>query len=691
MFGRSMQRVLRELRRAAGTTRQAERPDADLLRSFLDHQDEDAFTAIVRRHAGMVLGVCGRVAGDPHDAEDAFQAVFCVLLRKAASIRRREVLGSWLYGVAYRTALAARVRRAKRGRRERQVDGMPDPIANPSAAQTDWQPVLDAALERLAEKHRAPIILCDLEGKSRKEAALMLGLTEGTLSSRLARGRRLLAQRLKRHGVVLSGGALAGLLAESAVAASSPAALIQTVVQAGAQVLTGHAPASLAFGGRVLELTEATMKAMLLGKLKTLTAIVVIAAAATTGSVWLWSAQAAQDFPGGVERDSPIQAGRPSPRNIPLESQSVRTSPEDEAVYTIELSATLPDSAGKPKTSQPPRMTVPLRQRMAFYQTDKVIAPQPLPVVGSQFHWQVELIHARGTEILVALALGKKERISNALVHGQSLDFEDFIRLGEVKEINDASWPGASFKIKVTAVDLNEPIVPPARTAARKAPPAVNVPAGSGANPLTGKLPWAAHRAPDAPASFRVFKLEHAEASHVAESLQKMVATNPDLRVYADPRSNSIVIQAKLADQEKWATLVKQLDSAGRDTDAKAGEIAAKSPDGKRLAMAAGDFITIFDTQTGQIIAKMQDKSITALAYSPDGKMLASGSRAGHAVLWDGATGKQLRRLAIDEAISAVQFFPDGGVLNVIGADREEYLFNIQTGDLVKRSKAQPK
>src|SRR6266496_2799702 len=168
---------------------------------------------------------------------------------------------------------------------------MPQPLVMPPEPGQDWQPLLDAALERLPDQYRVPIILCDLEGKSRKEAARQLNLAEGTLSSRLARGRRLLAARLKRHGLALSGGALAAALAQNAAAAQVPASLLQTVAQAGAQVVAGQAPAALAFSAHVLALTEGVMKAMLIGKLKSLTVLMVACAALTLGGVWLWGGQ----------------------------------------------------------------------------------------------------------------------------------------------------------------------------------------------------------------------------------------------------------------------------------------------------------------------------------------------------------------------------------------------------------------
>src|SRR5262249_26019760 len=158
------------------------------------------------RHGPMVLGVCRRVLDHAHDAEDAFQATFLVLARKAASIVARDTVGNWLYGVAYRTAHKARVAAARRRLKERQ---MSRPEALDEDVWRELRPVLDQELNRLPEKYREPVILCDLEGQTRKEAARRLGWPEGTLSGRLSRARVLLAKRLARHGLTLSGGAMA--------------------------------------------------------------------------------------------------------------------------------------------------------------------------------------------------------------------------------------------------------------------------------------------------------------------------------------------------------------------------------------------------------------------------------------------------------------------------------------------------
>src|SRR5262249_24518148 len=153
--------VVDQLRRAA-LRGDAGPSDAHLLDSFVIRRDEAAFEALVRRHGPMVLGVCRRILSDAHDAEDAFQAAFLVLVRKAASIQPRNLVGNWLYGVAYRTALEARGILTRRRTKERQVAEMPEPLTTPSEAEPDAWVVLDEELNRLPDKYRAPVVVCEL-------------------------------------------------------------------------------------------------------------------------------------------------------------------------------------------------------------------------------------------------------------------------------------------------------------------------------------------------------------------------------------------------------------------------------------------------------------------------------------------------------------------------------------------------
>lgn len=263
--------VLEHLRRTALRHDAAGVSDAQLLDCFLSRRDGAAFEALVRRHGPMVLGVCRRVLGNEQDAEDAFQAVFLVLVRKAASIQPRDLVGHWLYGVAYRTALEARGILARRRAKERQVSTMPEPPAPEATGEVDVRPVLDEELHRLPEKYRAAVVLCELEGRSRKEAAGMLRIPEGTLSSRLATARRILAHRLTRRGFGVSAAALAALFAQQA-SATIPAPLLNQTVQT-ATVFAIGAGATAAVSTNVVLVTEGVLKAMFVTKLKTLTAV----------------------------------------------------------------------------------------------------------------------------------------------------------------------------------------------------------------------------------------------------------------------------------------------------------------------------------------------------------------------------------------------------------------------------------
>jgi RNA polymerase sigma factor (sigma-70 family) len=198
---------------------------------FVARGDQVAFTDLVRRHGPMVLGVCRRVLRHPQDAEDAFQATFLVLARKARSVGQPERLSSWLYGVAYRTALKARSRALAR-RREVPVTDVSAPQPSDPVL-TEVREALDEELNRLPERFRTPLVLCYLEGKSTQDAARELGCPKGTVLSRLARGRDRLRRRLVRRGLVLTGAALAVSPTGLASADEVPAHLLSGTVRGG--------------------------------------------------------------------------------------------------------------------------------------------------------------------------------------------------------------------------------------------------------------------------------------------------------------------------------------------------------------------------------------------------------------------------------------------------------------------------
>jgi RNA polymerase sigma factor (sigma-70 family) len=258
--------------------------DRELLARFLRSRDEDALAALVRKHARMVWGVCCRLLHQ-HDAEDAFQSTFLVLVRKAADVPS-EAVANWLYGVARQTAIRLRATAAKRRRRETQVVNMPEPTV-PEGRDADLQSVLDEELSRLPDHYRGVIVLCDLEGMTRKVAARQLGIPEGSVASRLARARTMLAKRLTQRGVALSGGALAAVLAQQAVSAGVPNSVVDSTIKAASLFAAGKAATTGAISVKVATLTEGVIKAMLFIKLKSAIAVVLMLGLMATGATLL--------------------------------------------------------------------------------------------------------------------------------------------------------------------------------------------------------------------------------------------------------------------------------------------------------------------------------------------------------------------------------------------------------------------
>jgi RNA polymerase sigma factor (sigma-70 family) len=286
MADQHLRTVLHHLHRRAEARAAGALPDGELLDRFAAHGDQAAFTALVERHGPMVLGLCRRVLGDAHDAEDACQAAFLVLARKAASIRKKDTLASWLHGVAYH--VASNLRRGRARRRAHQGPHR-DAIQADPAGEVTWREVraaLDEELARLPERYRVPLVLCYLEGRTRDEAAQVLGWSEGAFRGRLERGREVLRARLIRRGFGLSAALLAGALGREAVSASLPPTLVGPTVRAASGFAVGRAAAG-SVPAEVASLAEGVLQAMFLNKLRAGAAVLLVLGLVTLGGALL--------------------------------------------------------------------------------------------------------------------------------------------------------------------------------------------------------------------------------------------------------------------------------------------------------------------------------------------------------------------------------------------------------------------
>lgn len=273
------QALLWYVRASAG--RSLDASDKELLERFLDHGDEGAFAALVGRHGPMVLRLCRRVLGDPQRAEDAFQATFLVLCRKAASLSPRDSLSGWLHAVAYRAAQKARVADARRRTREGRAAATEpdDPLGQLTLRET--LEVLDQELARLPDKFRAPLVLCYLEGLTRDEAAGRLGWPPGLLKSRLEQARERLGARLRSRGLTLSAALAATLFSGAAASAAVSGELLDSAIRAATAFASG-AEATVVLAP-VAALTQGVMRDMFLSKIKGVLALLVVLAGIGAG------------------------------------------------------------------------------------------------------------------------------------------------------------------------------------------------------------------------------------------------------------------------------------------------------------------------------------------------------------------------------------------------------------------------
>ena len=325
--------------------------DGELLGRFADRRDEAAFEGLVARLGPMVLGVCRRMLADPHDVDDAFQATFLVLVRRAGSIRDRDLVGPWLHGVAARVARRARAESSRRKARER-VAVVPEAVEAVAEVEPGWpelRALIDEEIDRLPEHHRRAVVLCDVEGLSREEAAIRLGWTPNMVRGRLERARGRLRGRLARRGLAPPG-AWSALVASTPV--PPPAPLASSTIRAALASPGGQVGAGLATAPAVA-LSRGVLRMMMLAKMK-----IGLAVLCSAGFVAAGSGMLAAQGPGGgadpppskpaavapaTQQVQPVQPPSPASPFLPRSAADVAKARIDLAMQRFKVQKTFYD------------------------------------------------------------------------------------------------------------------------------------------------------------------------------------------------------------------------------------------------------------------------------------------------------------------------------------------------------------
>jgi RNA polymerase sigma factor (sigma-70 family) len=622
------------LRRAALLAHGGDFTDAQLLDEFILRRDEAAFEALLRRHGPMVLGVCRRVLHHTPDAEDAFQATFLVLVRKAATIIPRQMVGNWLYGVAYRTSLEARAAGTRRRANEKRAADMSMRESADELVRRELRAVLDCELDRLPDRYRAAIVLCDLEGKTHKEAARQLGWPQGTLSSRLVRGRAMLAKRLTRHGLAPAGGALA--LSQSAAPAAVPVALQTATLRAMTAMASGQAAMVAVTPARVVSLTEGVAKAMLLTRFKHVAVVLLALVLAGTGAGLLGRRATAR-------QDDPRPASPPASIAAPTDTQA---APDDD-----------------PRDAAPaPREKVSLRGdsgpiwSVAFSPDGKRLASAGGTPDGTG---EVKLWDVASGKELIAIrpGAGSVRAVAFAPDGGTLACAGDdgVVRSWDVHSGRQrAAMSGHVGRVGCLAFS------PDGKTLA-----------AAGADAVV--------RLWDAASG----KLRAVLRGHAGPVLS--VAFAPDARVLATGGNDGVLRLWDVGSGRELRAI---------HTRAHAVRSVAFAPDGRTLASGgSGHVVRLWELATGREAAVLKrtspaarDPGVNAIAIAPDGKTLAAGtgsrSDPGEVTLWDVAARKEIASVRGHKLpVRALAFSPDGGTLASGGGDGVVKLWGVGPPD----------
>jgi RNA polymerase sigma factor (sigma-70 family) len=628
--------LVRQLRRIARGRPRDELTDRDLLHGFVSRRDEEAFAEVVRRHGPLVQGVCLRVLAHPEDAEDAFQATFMVLARKAGAVRWGDSVGGWLYEVAFHMAKTAKRTAARRRTHEAQAARYRPSSHLQETTVRELGAILDEELQSVPTRYRDPLVLCYLQGRTRDQAVRQLGVPLRTLNRRLARGRELLRTRLARRGLTVSAAMLAAALAQEGASATLPSLLLTaTVANASTFAATPGA-----FSGPARDLAVSLLKAMVAAKLKGFTALLL-----TVGLATLGGGLCAQNFLGtpaahsGIsERALPLDTDRQTPSSLedPLPQGAVKGLGSSRLRIGGSTQQPAPreqtGSESKPAEKQGPRTDA----------HGDLLPPDAIARIGTV------RMRPTGSVRLLAFSPDGKTIVSAAGERaGNSISVWDVATGKEVRQFG-------SYQEYLAAVALS---------------PDGRVGASSGAS--AAAVLWDVASGKE---TRRLKGVENISSAMAFSSNGRILATacaENTLRLWDVPTGTEF---------RRWP--MAQGDRVIHMTFA---------PEDRLLAFAGWDqTIHVWDIVTGKEIHRLQGhaKSIYSLAFAPDARTLASGGADGTVRLWEISTGKELLRLQHPDSVHCVTYSPDGKILaSGAGFDSGSTirLWNAATGKLLRR------
>jgi RNA polymerase sigma factor (sigma-70 family) len=664
--------LLRYLRTACDEQLAEDLTDRQLLERFLVQREEAAFTVLVQRHGPMVLAVCRRLLGDCHSAEDCFQATFLVLVRRAASIRKKGSVGSWLHSVALHIASKARAQTAARRHRERQAGHMPRTLPLDELTWQELRSVLDEEIGRLPEKYRAAIVLCYFEGKSYDQAARDLGCPKSSLAKRLARARELLHGQLTKRGITLAAGALAVALGEKATGTPVTALLTINTVRAAASIAVGKTAAGGCVSPRVVTLMEEAMPGMLGIKGKLVLMLVALALAVGGAGLAAHGGLAEQSLP--TKAEEVPTAPTPTAAGGPLK--------KDAAVGTDLFGDPLPAGAVARLGTVRFRHGIHT-QEIAFAPNGKVLAstggggfgvclwdaasgrplhqlPVPLLSFSVAFSPDSKLLVADAFLSVIDVATGKElRRLDNPNNQG----FTPVVFSPDGRTVAGGTalsrfgtavlWDAATGKelrrLKGHDGSVNSLAFSP----------------GDGKFLVTGS----------SDKTVRLWEVATGKELRRflgSEKTVYSVAFSPDGKIVAAGGEDQTV---RLWDTDT-GKLLHHLKGQGVDL-----QRVVFAPVGKLLASVGfAGTICLWDPDTGKEIRRWETGGDSRLAFSPNGRVLASGGRSAIR-LWDAATGKEINPVGVHTGtVESLVVTPDGKGLLSCARDRKVVRWDLASG-----------